>query len=90
VLDQLLVVKLVQKTPPRIGRRQLALQQSTQPLIGPQHRQVVETLAARGQQHDQRLDHRHFVAPARPLANAYMLLDRARHSQCPHRLHHQR
>jgi len=87
--DQGVVVEGVQEVAQRIRRGELSPQQATEPAVGLEHRDVVETVAARRQQQDERLDLRRLGVATLPCAALDVLGDRVVQAEGAHRLQHQ-
>lgn len=74
--EERLIVKGVEAVAQRIGRGELPAPEAAEPAIGLEHRAVVETIPARGEQEDHRLDLLALAVAALALPDLHVLGDR--------------
>ena len=87
--DEPILVDRGEEVAQRVGRGKLPPQEAAQAALGLEHRDVVETVAARRQQQDERLDLRRLRVAPLPFAALDVLGDRVVQAEGAHRFEHQ-
>jgi hypothetical protein len=88
--DKLRSVKRIEKRAQSVVRLERLAEQPLEALVGTQHVDVVDAVAACRHQQDQRLDFLRVGCAAVSQANSESLVQRLREPEHPHRLEHQR